>query len=406
MGFKTISQSQLGQQTAKNSEIATSSIIVFNSGGGGPTIANVVVTDSNYTNTFAAIETTGSYIKIYGTGFVSNTIVVVNANNVPTINVTYTSATELRVALPTIQNINTIKFNVVDPGNSKYTYLFSGYIAQYLVVGGGGGGGTGNGGGGGGAGGMLAGGTTFLPGTSYTITVGAGGITAGDGANSNLTGGSVNLTGLKGGAGGTDGYPGGTWTVGNGGSGTYGSGGGAGRDTNLSPDPVLYRTGGQGTPGQGNPGGNGPGNAGGGGGAGSAGTPDVPNGQGGNGALWPYTNSYYAGGGGGTTAFNPAGNNPSPGGGGKGGGYSGQSPAATTGTPGTGGGGGGTGPLFGNEPGYGGSGTVILAIPNAAYPTVSAPGAAVSTPASAPGMTVLTYTTPSPTSPSTFTFTA
>jgi hypothetical protein len=68
------------------------------------------------------------------------------------------------------------------------------------------------------------------------------------------------------------------------------------------------------------------------------------------------------------------------------------------------GGGGGASP---NRIGLaGGSGTVILAIPNAAYPTVSAPGAAVSTPASAPGMTVLTYTTPSPTSPSTFTFTA
>jgi hypothetical protein len=36
---------------------------------------------------------------------------------------------------------------------------------------------------------------------------------------------------------------------------------------------------------------------------------------------------------------------------------------------------------------------------------VSAPGAAVSTPASAPGSTVLTYTAANPLSPSTFTFT-
>jgi hypothetical protein len=41
-----------------------------------------------------------------------------------------------------------------------------------------------------------------------------------------------------------------------------------------------------------------------------------------------------------------------------------------------------------------------------AYPTVSAPGAAVSTPANAPGMTVLTYTAPTPGTPATFTFTA
>jgi hypothetical protein len=34
---------------------------------------------------------------------------------------------------------------------------------------------------------------------------------------------------------------------------------------------------------------------------------------------------------------------------------------------------------------------VILAVPNASYPG-SAPGAGVSTPASAPGMTVLKYT--------------
>jgi hypothetical protein len=40
----------------------------------------------------------------------------------------------------------------------------------------------------------------------------------------------------------------------------------------------------------------------------------------------------------------------------------------------------------------GGGGVVIIAVPNAQYPTVSAPGAAVSTPPAAPGMTVLTYT--------------
>jgi hypothetical protein len=43
--------------------------------------------------------------------------------------------------------------------------------------------------------------------------------------------------------------------------------------------------------------------------------------------------------------------------------------------------------------GNGGSGVVKFAIPTPNYPG-SAPGAAVSTPPSAPGMTVITYTAP------------
>jgi hypothetical protein len=44
----------------------------------------------------------------------------------------------------------------------------------------------------------------------------------------------------------------------------------------------------------------------------------------------------------------------------------------------------------------GASGIVILALPNSIYANVSSPGgAAVSTPGSAPGMTVLSYTSPS-----------
>ena len=71
------------------------------------------------------------------------------------------------------------------------------------------------------------------------------------------------------------------------------------------------------------------------------------------------------------------------------------------------GGGGGSGfglPILGG--GQGGSGTVILAIPTPFYPG-SAPGASnVSTSfPGAPGMTVITYTTPSPSTPATFTYT-
>jgi hypothetical protein len=46
--------------------------------------------------------------------------------------------------------------------------------------------------------------------------------------------------------------------------------------------------------------------------------------------------------------------------------------------------------------GAGGSGTVILAFPNALYPAINSPTATVTTPPAAPGSTVLTYTTPSP----------
>ena len=76
-----------------------------------------------------------------------------------------------------------------------------------------------------------------------------------------------------------------------------------------------------------------------------------------------------------------------------------------------GGGGGGSAPTPGSpttrgKGGRGGPGTIIITVPNAVYPSVSAPGAAVSTPGSAPGYTVLTYTAASLLTPSTFTYTA
>jgi hypothetical protein len=48
---------------------------------------------------------------------------------------------------------------------------------------------------------------------------------------------------------------------------------------------------------------------------------------------------------------------------------------------------------------------VIIATPTASYPG-SAPGAVVTTPPAAPGMTVLTYATPGPSTSGTFTYTA
>jgi hypothetical protein len=94
-----------------------------------------------------------------------------------------------------------------------------------------------------------------------------------------------------------------------------------------------------------------------------------------------------------------------PGGGGRGGfgcGPGATLPGCGTLNTGSGGGGGGLFPVN-YAGGTGANGTVILAIPTPAYPTVTAPGAGITTPANAPGYTVLTYTSPARTTPGTFT---
>jgi hypothetical protein len=243
------------------------------------------------------------------------------------------------------------------------------YTAYYMVVAGGGAGGDGDAGGGG-AGGMLTGNTTVIRTSTYTVTVGSGAAgqsnsggrgPAGIGGNSQIAAPTVpsftTVLSYGGGAGG--GY--------NQGGTPGGSGGGA---SNVRGGQ------GSGVPGQGNPGGGSP--VGGGGGAGGAGQGGAGYGSGvtgGPGALWPYTNTTYAGGGG---AMSGAGGS---GGGGNGDG----SPGSTN----TGGGGGGF-RFSGGTGGSGGSGVVVLAVPTPNYPG-SAPGATVTTPPAAPGMTVLTY---------------
>jgi len=285
------------------------------------------------------------------------------------------------------------------------------YNIQYLAVGGGGGGGWRGGGGGGG---IATGNTTVRCGLSLSITVGGGGSgvanynnicrpangAAGvgtNGNNSSISGPAISttITAQGGGFGGATGSCG--TNVGPGGCG--GSGGGAGTAIGTSTQPSQ-------NPGianltnYGNPGGLGEG----GGGATGVGTT-----AGGAGYTWPFTGNIYAGGGGkGGYAGSGAGAS-GPGGGGAG--NPGGGGTAPAGTPGLGGGGGGAGTNFCSRPrqqsygGPGGSGTVILAVPNIAYPTIVAPGAAVSTPPAAPGYTVLTYTAPTPGTPATFTFT-
>jgi hypothetical protein len=256
------------------------------------------------------------------------------------------------------------------------------YTASYLVVAGGGAGsGAGDdNAGGGGAGGLLTGTAALTSGTTYTITVGAGGTcavnaTGTNGSDSVLSGtGITTQTAIGGGRGGR--Y---STTGGAGGSG----GGGSGYPTNSA--------GGAGTPGQGNAGSSGSANApGGGGGGGAAST--RPNG--GVGSANPITGStagqlsggiyYLAGGGGG--GFSGLGGL---GGGGNGSTGEGNGVAGTTNT-----GGGGGGAYQGNNVVYrsggaGGSGLVILSFPTANYSGTTTGSPTVTTSGS---NTILTYT--------------
>jgi hypothetical protein len=240
---------------------------------------------------------------------------------------------------------------------------------QYLVVAGGGGGGNSKGGGGG-AGGLLTGATTLLSkNTNYTVTVGAGGNVGTKGSNSefnnntsigggyggiilNTTAGSGGSGGGAGGAhsGSGGGYSGGTPTLGQG----YKGGG------NYDGVTILTNSGGAG-----------------GGGASMAGfnALEFSGGTGGDGlyiseylSLGGNPNGWFAGGGGGGAPYNS-----NRGFGGNGGGGLGAQNSiivgqkATAGTINTGGGGGG-GAIGGsgadNSGRAGGSGIVILRIPD------------------------------------------
>lgn len=359
-------------------------------------LTNVLVTNNTFsTNTGGLIGYSNSFVKIYGTGFIANTVVVVNANTVPIANVTYVNPTELRVALPMLANVATVTFNVLNPSENNIDKSQISYSGDFLVVGGGGSGGFQ--GGGGGAGGYFTANIAFVKGVSYPIVVGSGapvGTINGTGRSGN-TSSFLTYTVLGGGGGAGNDPAAITLNNLNGVPGASGGGGAAGGSTS----PVIS-LGGNGTPGQGFPGGGGCRNiptryAGGGGGASAAGaTGTTPkSGAGGAGKIFPFTGLGYAGGGGGGSATAICGRrgcaNPI-GGGGNGGDLNPGIPASC-GRGGGGGGGGGPGTAVG---GAGGPGTVILVIPTPAYPTVLAPGATVSTPACAPGRTVLTYSAP------------
>jgi hypothetical protein len=241
------------------------------------------------------------------------------------------------------------------------TIASTAYSVDYLVVAGGGGGG-GELAGGGGAGGLLTGSAVSVtPGTSYTITVGAGGAGGNgardtdaakgkDGSSSSF----LTFTAIGGGGGGIYTTSGGGRSIGNAG-GSGGGGGGSGGGSTA---------GGTGTVGQGNAGGAGypsssyPG--GGGGGAGGVGgnyKNTADGGNGGPGATNSITGTitYYAGGGGGSSYLGVSST------GGLGGGGAGNPGAGSNGGANTGGGGGGGGYVGApSTGGSGGSGIVII----------------------------------------------
>ena len=276
------------------------------------------------------------------------------------------------------------------------------YDADFLCIAGGGGGGRAAGGGGGaggyrnsfgseasGGGGSSETALVLSPGTQYTITVGTGGAgsptgtqaNATDGNDSSISGsGITTITSVGGGGGGHSGSPG---TAGSAG----GSGGGGG---------AYFGAGGAGTANQGFAGGAsttgsaGQQGAGGGGGASAVGGPGNSSeaGDGGAGLSSSITGSSVArgGGGGGKGYDNLPGGSGGTGGGGAGGAANSNAPG-TAGTANTGGGGGGSHDVAGAS---GGSGVVILSVPDANYSGTTTGSPTVATGVS--GKTVITFT--------------
>ena len=278
------------------------------------------------------------------------------------------------------------------------------FNVEYLVIAGGGSGGTNNGGAGGGAGGYRCnvpgessgGGASaensflVLLQTPYTVTVGGGGNASTNPNKGNNGSNSVfaSITSVGGGGGGS----GGTDTSGN----TGGSGGGSTRGSTI----------GSGTTNQGFNGGSSTGSSifgtGGGGGAGQVGQTGTTliNGNGGDGVQSNITGTptYRAGGGGGGRTDNLGSNTTGGlGGGGRG---TGTADLPGSGTVNTGSGGGGT---RNQSSGAGGSGIVIIKIPDSRTATFSS-GVTSSVSTAVAGFKIYTVTATSTTS-ETVTFT-
>lgn len=251
----------------------------------------------------------------------------------------------------------------LDPANNKNFNLTA---VEVLVVAGGGSGaqahGTNTVGGGGGGGVVYAKSYAVTPGSSYTVTVGAGGTAPGvnyvagnAGSNSVFD----TITALGGAGGGvTNGVNGGSGS----GAGSYNGSASAPFTGGAPTQPTATSIG------YGNSGGSCKGDGGGGGGGGGAGGPGESNNilVGGDGGPGFYseisgTPSYYGGGGGGTGWETSVAGLGGIGGGGNG--ATRSSGTVTNATPNTGGGGGSSKNGYGEVGGNGGSGIVIIRYP-------------------------------------------
>jgi hypothetical protein len=87
-------------------------------GGGGVTITSINITDNSWNNLDdTAIGTTGGYIKINGTGFVTNPKVFVNSTEITSGNITFISSSLLRVVVPSL-SLGTYNIFVFNTDNS------------------------------------------------------------------------------------------------------------------------------------------------------------------------------------------------------------------------------------------------------------------------------------------------
>ena len=358
---------------------------------------------SSTTTNSAAVNLTNFYIGSYAAspsaymveGWISNLRITNTAVYDPTAT-SLTLPTSPLTAISGTQLLTLQSATIIDNSTNALTITKNGLVGmhtvapfglstrttpevEYLVVAGGGAGGNGLGGsgsgGGGGGGGVLADVLPVTAGTSYRVTVGAGGSagttnsgSAGPSGSNSVFGPITALGG--GGGGGSQSTLGVTLGV------SGGSGGGAGR-------AGTGTNGGQGTFGQGNAGGRSKMEASyyGTGGGGGAGTPGLDGkafggGFGGAGIASVIRGSVaiYAGGGGGSS-YSGSGTIP----GGAGGGGAGSTNTATVGGAGTvnTGGGGGAGACTASQndsgAGAGGSGIVVLS-----YPDTYAPASATS----------------------------
>ena len=422
---------------SQNNQSATTATVSFTVNAA--LVATAGATSSVSSSVGTAITNFNPFSSVTG-GFTPYTYYV-SSGTLPN-GITINSSTGLVSGTATsTQSLSNVVFSVKDSLNTVasttvtvgFTVTPPTYSINYLVVGGGGGGGSGatySGGGGGGAGQFLCGSATLTSGVTYTITAAtnAAGATfcqtlGANGTSSSLSGAPIGTITAIGGGGGASFN---TFTASPGASGGGGSGGWF---KNCNGHPLGPNAAGTGSPG--NPGGiGGPGNpaytptnpsleqgTGGGGGGGGSGGIGAPGGQaiqvgppttgsstggtggaGGSGKTWTYTGPtvfYAAGGGGG--GGNPGGASPygTGGAGGSGtGGCGGGISGGATGGYGSGGGGGGSyrAAVPSSNGGYGGIGVVILAVPTPQYPGAYAPIA--TTPPSAPGQTVLRWTTP------------